>query len=78
MSSDNEESSNESKREEEAGNPDRIQYSPDDMWFDYQALFDQTKNFILLLKKKEFEHIWVNHTDFEKNTLLKKYYSEIK
>ena len=46
------------------------------MWFDYQALFDQTKNWVLhydlAFKIKEFETVPVQHTDFEKNTLAKK------
>ena len=28
-------------------NPMRIEYDPKNMWFDYQALFDQTKNWVL-------------------------------
>ena len=46
------------------------------MWFDYQALFDQTKIWVLhndpIFKIKEFETIPVQHIDFEKNTLAKK------
>ena len=55
-------------------NPMRIEYDPKNMWFDYQALFDQTKNWVLHydFKIKEFEKIPVKHTDFEKNTLAKK------
>ncbi len=53
--------------------PMRIEYDPEIMWFDYQALFDQTKNWVLhndpIFKIKEFETIPVQHTDFEKKTL---------
>ena len=52
----------------------RIEYDPENMWFDYQALFDQTKNWVLHydFKMQEFKTIPVQHTDFEKNTLAKK------
>ena len=44
------------------------------MWFDYQALFDQTKNWVLHydFKIKEFETVQVQHTDFEQNILARK------
>ena len=55
--------------------PIRIEYEPESMWFDYQALFDQTKIWVLhndpIFKIKEFETIPVQHIDFEKNTLAK-------
>ena len=55
-------------------NPIRIKYDPENMWFDYQALFDQTKNWVLHydFKMQEFKTIPVQHTDFERNTLAKK------
>ena len=55
-------------------NPMRIEYEPENMWFYYQALFDQIKNWVLHydFKVKEFKTIPVQHTDFEKNTLAKK------
>ena len=55
-------------------NPMRIEYEPENMWFYYQALFDQIKNWVLHydFKVKGFKTIPVQHTDFEKNTLAKK------
>ena len=55
-------------------NQRRVEYDPENMWFDYQALFDQTKNWVLHydFKIEEFKTIPVQHTDFEKNTLSKK------
>ena len=55
-------------------NPIRIEYDPEEMWLDYQSLFDQTKNWVLHydFKLQEFKTIPVQHTDFEKNTLAKK------
>ena len=55
-------------------NPSRIEYDPENMWFDYQALFDQTKNWVLHydFKMQELKTIPVQHTDFEQNTLAKK------
>ena len=55
--------------------PMRVEYDPESMWFDYQALFDQTKIWVLHDYPKileEVETIPVQHTDFEKNTLDKK------
>ena len=57
-----------------SNDPVRVEYNPDYMWFDYQALFDQTKIWVLHheLKIKEFVKVLVQHTDFEKNDLVKK------
>ncbi|MBR1944460.1 MAG: hypothetical protein IJ848_03220 [Alphaproteobacteria bacterium] len=45
----------------------RVEYNPDEMWFDYQALFDKTKNKILGKK----DNIIVRHVNFDKNTIAK-------
>ena len=54
----------------------RVKYNPDKMWFYYQALFDQTKNWVLLydlsFRTQDFLIIPVDHTDFETNNLAKK------
>jgi len=59
--------------------PMRIEYDPESMWFDYQALFDQTKNWVLHYDSpifKKLETILVQHTDFEENTLAKKAFGD--
>ena len=45
----------------------RIEYNPENMWFDYQALFDKTRNRILGLN----DDIKVRHTDFKANQLAR-------
>ena len=54
----------------------RVKYNPDKMWFDYQALFDQSKNWVLHydlnFRTQEFLKIPVNHTNFETNNLARK------
>ena len=40
-----------------------VEYKPNIMWFDYQALFDKIKNIYL----KEKDNIQVKHIDFNKN-----------
>lgn len=54
----------------------RIKYNPNKMWFDYQALFDQSKNWVLhydlSFRTQEFLKIPVNHTIFETNNLARK------
>ena len=47
--------------------PMRIEYDPESMWFDYQALFDKTRNCILGLN----DDIKVRHTDFKENQLAR-------
>ena len=44
-----------------------IIYDPEKMWFDYQALFDKTRNRILGLN----DNIKVKHTDFKENYLAR-------
>ena len=60
--------------------PMTIEYDPESMWFDYQALFDQTKIWVLynepIFQIKKYETIPVQHTDFEKNTLAKKVFGD--
>lgn len=43
------------------------EYDPENMWFDYQALFDKTRNCILGLN----DDIEVKHTDFKENQLAR-------
>ena len=45
----------------------RIEYDSENMWFDYQALFDKTRNRILGLN----DDIKVRHTDFKENQLAR-------
>ena len=51
-----------------------VEYSPDEMWFDYLAILDQTKNWVLHydLRIQEFLIITVNHTNFETNNFARK------
>ena len=46
----------------------QLNYNPEIMWFDYQALFDKTRNKIL----GKSDNITVKHTDFEKNAKARK------
>ena len=45
----------------------KVQYNPEKMWFDYQALFDKTRNKIL----GKTDNIKVKYTDFDKNIIAK-------
>lgn len=44
-----------------------VKYNPDMMWFDYQALFDKTRNKVL----GKTDDIKVKHTDFAKNFIAR-------
>ena len=48
-------------------NNPRVEYNPDEMWFDYQALFDKTKLAILGIDND----IEVKHTDFSENDIAR-------
>ena len=45
----------------------KIKYNPSKMWFDYQALFDKTKNKVF----GKTGNIEVKHVDFTKNTIAR-------
>ena len=45
----------------------QVYYNPEKMWFDYQALFDKTKNKVL----GKIDNIKVKHTDFDKNVIAR-------
>ena len=49
-------------------NSTRIEYDPDVMWFDYQVLFGNVKNFVL--GKNCYRE--VKHTNFETNTIARR------
>lgn len=44
-----------------------VDYDEDTMWFDYQALFDKTKNVVL----GQNDESYVNHVDFKKDDLAR-------
>ena len=46
----------------------QLNYNPEKMWFDYQALFDKTRNKIL----GKSDNIKVRHIDFDKNDKARK------
>ena len=46
----------------------KVKYNPDIMWFDYQALFDKTRNKVL----GKTDNIKVKHVDFNKNVIARK------
>lgn len=48
-------------------NNPKVEYNPDEMWFDYQALFDKTKLAILGIDND----IEVKHTDFSQNDIAR-------
>lgn len=48
-------------------NGPRVEYEPDKMWFDYQALFDKTKSVVL----EQNMNIEVKHTNFKENELAR-------
>ena len=48
-------------------NGPRVEYEPDKMWFDYQALFDKTKSVVL----EQNIDIEVKHTDFHHDDLAR-------
>ena len=45
----------------------KVKYNPDIMWFDYQALFDKTRNKVF----GKTDNIEVKHVDFTKNTIAR-------
>ncbi|MBR1944287.1 MAG: hypothetical protein IJ848_02325 [Alphaproteobacteria bacterium] len=46
----------------------RVEYDPHTMWFDYQALFEKTRNAVLEIK----DDIKVEHTEFSENDVARK------
>ena len=45
----------------------KVKYNPDIMWFNYQALFDKTRNKVF----GKTDNIEVKHVDFTKNTIAR-------
>ena len=45
----------------------KVKYNPDIMWFDYQALFDKTRDKVF----GKTDNIEVKHVDFTKNSIAK-------
>ena len=45
----------------------QVYYNSEKMWFNYQALFDKTKNKVL----GKIDNIKVKHTDFDKNVIAR-------
>ena len=62
-----EEEEEENEENEENIDNNMVEYEPDKMWFDYQALFEKTKNVVL----ERPISLNVKHTNFEKNKIAK-------
>ena len=55
------------KKDNSENNKGTVKYNPNEMWFDYQALFDNTKN--TMLEKSDTKTNYVRHTNFNANKI---------